>query len=34
MYVLATFVAFVLGLSVLVILAATIALIPLKRSSH
>jgi len=34
MYVLATFVAFVLGLSVLAILAATIALIPFKRSSH
>jgi hypothetical protein len=34
MYVLATFVTFVLGLSVLAVFAATIALIPFKRSSH
>jgi len=34
MYVLATFVAFALGLSALAVLAATIAVIPFKRSSH
>jgi hypothetical protein len=34
MYVLAISLAFVLGLSVLAVLAAAIALIPLKRSSH
>jgi hypothetical protein len=34
MYILATSVALVFGLSVLAVLAAAIALIPLKRSSH
>jgi hypothetical protein len=34
MYILATSFAFVLGLSFLAVLAAAIALIPLKRSSH
>jgi hypothetical protein len=34
MYVLATFVAVVLGLSVLAVFAAAIALIPFKRLSH
>jgi hypothetical protein len=34
MFVLATSVAFVLGLSVLAVFAAAIALIPFKRPSH
>jgi hypothetical protein len=34
MYVLATLVVFVLGLSLLAVFAVTIALLPLKRSSH
>jgi len=34
MYILAAFVTFVLGLSALTVFAATIALIPFKRSSH
>lgn len=34
MYVLALFVAFVLGLAVLAVFAAAVALIPFRRPSH
>ncbi len=34
MYFIATFVAFVLGLAVLAVFAAAIALIPFRRTSH
>ncbi len=34
MYVLPTFIAFVLGLAVLAVFAAAVALIPFRRPSH